>query len=110
MQIVGIENKSVHQIQFEVQSGARFIQYRYCLSALVVTFRQPTDIYLLQPGQNRFLRGLPWALLTFVCGWWGVPWGPIFTVQCLYTDLKGGNDLTAVIYSPITGNAWPPTP
>ena len=26
--------------------------------------------------------------------WWGIPWGPIYTVGCLSTNLKGGKDVT----------------
>ena len=108
MQVVGIENKSVQQLEFEIRNGARFIQYSYCFSVMILTVREPTDIYFLQPGQNRYFRGIPWALLTLVCGWWGIPWGPIRTVQCLYQNLTGGTDLTPEIYSHMTGNAWPP--
>jgi hypothetical protein len=27
-------------------------------------------------------------------GWWGIPWGPIFTVPALVTNLRGGIDVT----------------
>jgi hypothetical protein len=30
-------------------------------------------------------------------GWWGFPWGPIFSIQSLVVNLKGGKDLTAAI-------------
>jgi hypothetical protein len=32
-----------------------------------------------------------------VINWWpggGIPWGPIYTVQSLWVNLKGGHDLT----------------
>jgi hypothetical protein len=32
-----------------------------------------------------------------VAGWWGIPWGPIFSIQSLITNFKGGKDLTAEI-------------
>jgi len=25
-----------------------------------------------------------------VLGWWGIPWGPIYTVQVLLNNLRGG--------------------
>jgi hypothetical protein len=40
------------------------------------------------------LRGLPWSLLTAVLGWWAIPAGPVFTVQCLAINLRGGTDVS----------------
>ena len=46
-------------------------------------------------GKMRWRRGLPWTLLTLLAGWWGIPWGPIYTIQSLVVNLKGGKDVTA---------------
>ena len=29
-------------------------------------------------------------MLTAVVGWWGFPWGPVFSVQSIFRNLKGG--------------------
>jgi len=92
--IVGIEGMNPQQLVNELQNGARFVQYQYCISALIVTFKRGTDIYFLRAGENPKLKGLEWTLLTLVAGWWGIPWGPIYTVQSLWVNLKGGHDLT----------------
>jgi hypothetical protein len=26
--------------------------------------------------------------------WWGIPWGPIYTIQALATNLRGGKNVT----------------
>lgn len=93
--IVGIEGMSAQQIAFEVQQGAKFVQYQYCISALVITFKRGTDIYLIRAGESRAMKGLGWTLLTLLAGWWGIPWGPIYTIQSLWVNLGGGHDLTA---------------
>ncbi|MGA2896143.1 MAG: hypothetical protein ABSE27_00905 [Acidobacteriaceae bacterium] len=31
-----------------------------------------------------------WSSVTGIVGWWGVPWGPIYTVQALYHNALGG--------------------
>lgn len=92
--IVGIQGMNPQQVAFEVQRGAKFVQYQYCVSALVVTFKRGTDIYFVPAEQNRSIKGLGWTLLTLVAGWWGIPWGPIYTVQSLWVNLRGGLDLT----------------
>lgn len=93
--IVGIEGMSPQQLAFEVQRGAKFVQYQYCVSILVMTFKRGTDIYFVPSEQNRSVKGLTWTLLTLLAGWWGIPWGPIYTIQSLYVNLRGGHDMTA---------------
>ena len=95
MKILGIEGMSPDRLQFEIQRGAKLVCYQYCISLLVITFRRPTDVYFIPAGESAVTKGLPWTLLTLVAGWWGIPWGPIFTIQSLITNFKGGKDLTA---------------
>jgi hypothetical protein len=92
--IIGIEGMSPAEISFELQRGGKFVSYRYCVSAVVITFRRGSDIYFIRSGESRVTKGLLWTLLSLVAGWWGIPWGPIFTIQSLYINLSGGNDLT----------------
>jgi hypothetical protein len=92
--IVGIEAMSPQQLVAELQSGAKFVQYQYCVSAAIITFKRGTDIYFLRAGESRTIKGLEWTLLTLVAGWWGIPWGPIYTVQSLWVNLRGGHDMT----------------
>ena len=92
--IVGIEGMNPQQLANELQSGGRFVQYQYCVSVLIMTFKRGTDIYFLRADESPMVKGLTWTLLTLVAGWWGIPWGPIYTVQSLWVNLKGGYDVT----------------
>ncbi len=95
MKILGIEGMSPDQMQFEIQRGAKLVCYQYCISILVMTFRRSSDAYFVRAGESAVSKGLPWTLLSLVAGWWGIPWGPIFTIQSLVTNFQGGKDLTA---------------
>jgi hypothetical protein len=95
MKIVGIEDMPPDRLQFEIQQGAKLVCYQYCVSIVVMTFRRSSDVYFVPAGQSPLVKGLPWTLLTLVAGWWGIPWGPIFTIQLLITNFGGGKDLTA---------------
>jgi len=95
MKIQGIEAMSTDQLQFEIQRGAKLVCYQYCVSIVVMTFRRSSDVYYIPAGESAVSKGLPWTLLSLVAGWWGIPWGPIFTVQSLVTNFKGGKDITA---------------
>jgi hypothetical protein len=95
MKIQGTEGMSTDEIRFEVQRGAKFVFFYYSISVLVMSFRRASPVYFIPAGQNALGKGLPWILLTLVAGWWGIPWGPIYTVQSLVVNFKGGKDVTA---------------
>jgi hypothetical protein len=88
---------SPQELAFEIQRGGRFIVYQYCVSLLVVTFRRNSPVKFLRAGESATVKGLPFTLLTLVLGWWGIPWGFIYTPQVLYKNLKGGTDITAAV-------------
>lgn len=105
MKIHGIEGKTPDQIQFEIQRGAKLVCYQYAISVLVMSFRRSSDVYFIPAGESAVSKGLPWTLLTLVAGWWGIPWGPIFTIQSLVTNLKGGKDITAELSAHLSRSA-----
>jgi hypothetical protein len=88
------EIKSGMHLQQEIASGAKFVVYQYCISILIMTFRRSSDIYLVSASESRALKGLGFSLLSFFLGWWGIPWGPIYTIQSLWTNFNGGKDVT----------------
>jgi hypothetical protein len=94
MQIRGLGTLSLEALRKEIQAGGRFVFYEYCISAVVVSLRRPTDIYFLRSTQNGLLRGLPYALVSLLLGWWGIPWWLIYTPLTLITNLSGGCDVT----------------
>jgi hypothetical protein len=94
MEIRGIEGITLEQVRFEVNQGARFVLFQYCISILILTFRRPSDIYFIRAGEGTAAKGLPYTLLSLVAGWWGFPWGPIYTIGSLITNIGGGKDVT----------------
>ncbi len=99
--IKGIEGMTDELIMFEVQNGAKFVIYEYCISALIVTFRRSSDVYFIRPGESAVAKGMPYTLLSLVAGWWGFPFGFIYTPMSLYTNLRGGKNVTAQIVSAV---------
>jgi hypothetical protein len=95
--IKGIAGMSPQEIGFEINRGGKFVCYRYCISAVVVTVTRSSDIYFVRAGENRIMKGLPWIVLTVLLGWWGIPWGPIRSVHSLWINFRGGNDLTPAV-------------
>jgi hypothetical protein len=108
MAIRGIEGMTAEQVKLEVQRGGKFVVYHYCISIVVMTFRRGSDVYFVRADESRVKKGMPWILLTLVAGWWGIPFGPIFTITSLVTNLKGGKDVTgSIIVSPPAAKAQP---
>jgi hypothetical protein len=94
MEIHGVEGMTVEQVRAEVQLGGRFVLYKYCISILIMTFQRPSDIYFIKHDESAVVKGLQYTLLSLVAGWWGIPWGPIYTIAALVTNLGGGKDIT----------------
>lgn len=93
--IVGLEDiKSGEHLQQELQQGGKFVIYQYCISLLVITFKRSSNIYFVGHESNAIVKGLPFTLLSLLLGWWGIPWGPIYTVQSIWVNFKGGKDVT----------------
>ena len=94
MKIIGIEGLTWEQLKLEVQKGARFVIYQYCISLIFVSFKRFSNIYFIRSGEDAVAKGLKFSLLSLLLGWWGLPWGPAFTISSFITNFKGGKDVT----------------
>lgn len=93
--IVGLEDiKSSGELQAEIAQGAKFVMYQFCISIVIMTFKRSSNIFFISHDQNAVVKGLPYTLLSLVLGWWGIPWGPIYTIQSVWVNFKGGKDIT----------------
>jgi hypothetical protein len=110
--IRGIEGMKQGELDFEIQRGGKFVLFQYCVSVVVLTFRRPSDIYFVRSGENPVVKGLPFTLLSLVAGWWGIPWGPIYTIQSIYNNSLGGKDVTQAVVQSLRAPAAtaPPIP
>ena len=95
MKVNGIEGMGNLELQTELQKGGKFIMYQYVISILIMTFKRSSDVYFVKADESAVVKGLPYTLLALVLGWWGIPWGPIYTIQALFVNLGGGKDVTA---------------
>jgi hypothetical protein len=100
MEIKSIEGMSDEQINHEIQRGGRFVVYSYCISVILMTFQRSSPVYFIRSDENALTKGLPYTLLSLLAGWWGVPWGPIYTIGAVITNCRGGKDITEEILTP----------
>jgi hypothetical protein len=82
------------QLKAELQMGTRIIVFQYCYSIIIFSFKRTSPAFLIKFGESPWNRGVKYSLISFFFGWWGIPWGPIWTISTLYRNLKGGIDMT----------------
>lgn len=85
------------ELKREIAAGARFVVYQYCFSIIVLTSRRGSDVYFIPAGESAIQPGLPYTFLTLMLGWWGIPWGPIYSIGAIYNNSRGGKDVTAQV-------------
>ncbi|MFZ5445876.1 MAG: hypothetical protein ACOZQL_38140 [Myxococcota bacterium] len=103
MDIKGLEGLTVADVQQEVSRGGRFVVFTYAMSFLVVTLKRTSAVHFVRAGQGTFGASLPYSLLSFFIGWWGFPWGLIYTPMAIIQNLAGGTDVTAAVMEHMGG-------
>jgi hypothetical protein len=73
---------------------ATWVVYEYCISIIAVTWRRPSQPVRLRPDKRSWVHGLPYCLISLLFGWWGLPWGLIYTPLTIYSNLCGGCRIT----------------
>ncbi len=94
MAVKGIEGMSNEQLDLELNRGGKFVIFQYTISILIMTFKRGSDIHFVKHGEGTFGKALPYILITMFFGWWGIPWGPIYSIGSLITNFGGGKDVT----------------
>ncbi len=104
MKIKNIDGLSAERLQTEVEEGGQFVYYPFVFSLIVVTFKRTSGVYLVRAGENAVAKGLPFTLISVFFGWWGIPFGPKYTLQSISTNMKGGKDVTDEVMATVAGH------
>lgn len=104
MNIKGAEGLSLAELNEELRTGGDLIVYEYCVSVLVMTFKRNSAIYLIRNGESEFTKGMIYTIISIMFGWWGFPWGPIYTIVAILTNCKGGKNVTNEIINSLNYN------
>jgi hypothetical protein len=105
MRIKGIEGMSPDLLRHEIERGGRFVVFQYCISIVVLTFKRVSSIHFIKGGERATGKGAMFSLVSLVCGWWGIPWGPIWTVSTVIHNCRGGRDVTAEVVRALSAKA-----
>lgn len=94
MKIIGLEGLSEEELQQELQNGAKLVYFEFCISVLVMTFKRSSELTFVKKGENALVKGLPYTMISLIFGWWGFPWGPIYTIGAIANNMAGGKNVT----------------
>jgi len=64
-------------------------QYQMTLFFLFMTSRYRSG-FIFQDNPKKTKTALASSLLTLLVGWWGIPFGPICSIQTFYRNARGG--------------------
>jgi hypothetical protein len=103
MKLHCLEGVSREEFDNELANGARFVIYFYTISLIFVTFRRSSRVHFIRAHQSSAMQGLGYTLITLLLGWWGIPWGPIYSFQSLAANCSGGSDITRNIVATLKG-------
>ncbi len=84
-------------VKAEIVRGGRCMRYEYCLSCVFATSRRLSPTYLLREGESGRRTALFYTAISLVLGWWGIPWGIVYTPASVGVNLSGGRDVTAEV-------------
>lgn len=104
MLIKNIDGLSVSQIKELANRGGKFVIFPYTISFIIMTLKRNSDIYFVRNEENSFKYSYSYVLINFIIGWWGLPWGPIYTIGAIYNQIIGGKDVTAIVLSELIQN------
>jgi hypothetical protein len=72
-----------------ITSRTEVTQFYACVSFLILSSKIPSRFFI-RGSHNTAGIGLIYSMATLVFGWWGIPWGPVYTIQSLYKNVRGG--------------------
>lgn len=76
-----------------VTAQPRYAIYRHVISAVFITWRTVNQgIFCSECGAKNACRA---SLKTWLLGWWGLPWGPVYSIQAIFWNMRGGEQPTS---------------
>ncbi|MES2470075.1 MAG: DUF4339 domain-containing protein [Verrucomicrobiota bacterium] len=99
----GAEGLTAGQVVEMVRAGGRFVIWQFNFSLVVLSFKRSSGIQFLRPGESGAGACFGYSSISALFGWWGFPWGILWTPLCLFRNMMGGQDVTEPILATVLG-------
>lgn len=101
--IPGTEGLTLGDVELDVLKGGRFLTFPWNISVIVLSYRRHTGLVYVPAAGTPGGHALGWGLFSLLFGWWGFPWGLIYTPASLWTNATGGKDHTQTVLTAYLG-------
>lgn len=98
------EEKTYSSVVDQVMDGNRYVTIPFVVSIVIMSFqRQMGGVHVV--GNGSFPTGplVGASLITVLFGWWGIPFGIIFSFVSCFHLFKGGRDVTFLVLENVVG-------
>ncbi len=68
--IKNLEGLTTEEINAELNNGAKFVMFQYCISIILLTFKRSSNIYFVKAGQSSVKHSIGFTIITALFGWW----------------------------------------
>jgi len=72
----------------DINENTKLVRYCWVLSVVTLSMKAPGNWLVSGTTRSTLFRMLS-IIFNLVFGWWGIPWGPIFTIQSLFINVAG---------------------
>lgn len=96
------EPLTIEALKGKIDNGYRFKVFQYCFSPIFATYYPFSPAFLMKEKKAARPQIRKYNLLSAIFGWWGVPYGPLYTIRSMKLNLKGGLDVTDDIMKNLT--------
>ena len=83
----------------DLEKGGKFVIFPYVFSLILITHKDYSAVYYIASYEHAIKHGWMYALISLIVGWWGIPWGPIYTLESLIRGFIG-EDVTEKVLEP----------
>ena len=88
----------------KVSAQPRYAIFYEVKSFIFMTTRSAIQgIFCSSCAEKKSLRA---SAITWVLGWWGIPWGPIYSIQAIYNNMVGGKQPANINAKLAAHQAW----
>ncbi len=86
---------TLEEIHSKVENGAKFVVFQYCVSLVfAVSLIRLSPAIFIEKEEDIAKYKRKYNLISYICGWWCIPWGPMRTYKSLNVNDDGGLDVT----------------
>jgi len=84
-----LRSRGINYENFIITHQTEITYYQVVLSFLIITLKIPSRFYVVNFNANASKAAI-FSFISLIFGWWGIPWGPIYTIQAVIRNLRGG--------------------